>query len=264
MRKTPYLVALGILLVALVFTVLSIALPDWLYADNPPNLPPGVHVRYGLYQRCESALGTIPSKPNPENPTPYPGPAPYPTPPNHTPTAASVPTQVFESVDNYAGKRIQYNCRPFPVRSACEVLGESFCVLWTTAGYVSVVSVVFALAGLVVLIIVSSHLSTRARRRGAWKLVTGATFVHAALQITTMAIVLRLFITEQYRFPDPNTKLYVSFWLCVTSIIISLLLTVGLAYTGLAARAGHKWAAGRRPYEPIPDEVPSVSNQVPA
>ncbi|KZO92585.1 hypothetical protein CALVIDRAFT_303332 [Calocera viscosa TUFC12733] len=250
MRKTPYLVALGILLVALVFTILSIALPDWLYAENPPNLPPGVNVRYGLYQRCESALGTVPSDSRHEDHTNFPGSA-----------AHLAPLDAF---DTFAGKRIQYNCRPFPVRSACEVLGETFCVLWTTAGYVSVISVVFALAGLVVLVIVSSHLSTRARRRGAWKWVTGATLVHAALQITTMAIVLRLFITEQNRFPDPNTKLYASFWLCVTSIIISLLLTAGLAYTGLAARAGHKWAAGRRPYEPIPDEVPSVSSQVPA
>ncbi|KZT56152.1 hypothetical protein CALCODRAFT_497718 [Calocera cornea HHB12733] len=247
MRKTPYLVALGILLVSLVFTVLSIALPDWLYADSPPNLPPGVHVRYGLYQRCESAAAQAP----PSNFTFTPFPAALPR-----------PTSTLDAA-HFTAKRIIYACRPFPVRSACAVLGETFCVLWTTAGYVSVFSVVFALAGLVVLVICSSHLSTRARRRSAWKWVTGATFVHAALQITTMAIVLRLFITEQYRFPDPNTKLYASFYLCLTSILISLLLTAGLAYTGLAARAGHKWAAGRRPYEPIPDEVPSVSSQVP-
>jgi len=43
-----------------------------------------------------------------------------------------------------------------------------------------------------------------------------------------------------------------SFYLNVTSWTMDVLLIAGLVATGFAARAGHKWAAGRRGYYPIP------------
>ncbi|KAG9090085.1 hypothetical protein FRC07_012189, partial [Ceratobasidium sp. 392] len=100
--------------------------------------------------------------------------------------------------------------------------------------------------------IVSFRFSTRARRRGAWKIVGALTGLQVALQIIAMAIIVHLRRTRPGWFSD-NTQYGASFILLVISWSISTLLVIGLVGTGFAARAGHGWAAGKRGYHPIPD-----------
>ncbi|KAF8598715.1 hypothetical protein BDV93DRAFT_561104 [Ceratobasidium sp. AG-I] len=113
-------------------------------------------------------------------------------------------------------------------------------------------SILFAVVALVVLGIVSFRFSTRARRRGAWKIVGALAGIQVALQIAAMSIIVYL---KQHRSSwfSPNTQYGASFILLITSWSTGVFVVVGLVGTGLAAHAGHKWAAGKRGYHPIPD-----------
>jgi branched-subunit amino acid transport protein len=46
-----------------------------------------------------------------------------------------------------------------------------------------------------------------------------------------------------------------SFFINLGSWILDVLISIGVATTGLAANAGHAWAAGGRAYRPIPDHA---------
>lgn len=43
-----------------------------------------------------------------------------------------------------------------------------------------------------------------------------------------------------------------SFYLSTISWVLDVFIIAGLLYTALAAKSGKRWAAGRRPYHPIP------------
>lgn len=43
-----------------------------------------------------------------------------------------------------------------------------------------------------------------------------------------------------------------SFYAGTISWVIDVFIIVGLAYVSYAAKSGERWAAGRRPYTPIP------------
>ncbi|KAF8728356.1 Golgi transport complex subunit 5, partial [Rhizoctonia solani] len=277
MRKTPYLISLAIALAVMSVTIVSNAVPKLLRVPNPN----GSHdLSYtGLYERCDLRQ-TTPAPPyNPKNPDPT-----LPLPPNTPHRPPPEPQSVsdmrfYEFIPDRAippitdptrpenptpspppenelpekkKKQPRYKCKPFPSRAACDHDGQSFCVLWTTAGYAMQMSIVLEVVVLLVLFVVSFRFSTRARRRGAWKVIGALTGLQVALQILTMAIVVHLRRTRPRWFHD-NTEYGASFILLVIAWSVGFLLMVGLVGTGFAARAGHKWAAGKRGYHPIPD-----------
>ncbi|GAB1524419.1 hypothetical protein RhiTH_007573 [Rhizoctonia solani] len=277
MRKTPYLISLAIALAVMSVTIVSNAVPKLLRVPNPN----GSHdLSYtGLYERCDLRQ-TTPAPPyNPKNPDPT-----LPLPPNTPHRPPPEPQSVsdmrfYEFIPDRAippitdptrpenptpspppenelpekkKKQPRYKCKPFPSRAACDHDGQSFCVLWTTAGYAMQMSIVLEVVVLLVLFVVSFRFSTRARRRGAWKVIGALTGLQVALQILTMAIVVHLRRTRPRWFHD-NTEYGASFILLVIAWSVGFLLMVGLVGTGFAARAGHKWAAGKRGYYPIPD-----------
>ncbi|KAJ1300515.1 hypothetical protein OPQ81_005328 [Rhizoctonia solani] len=277
MRKTPYLVSLGAALAILSLTIVSNAVPKLLRVPNPNDSHDLSYT--GLYERCY--LNQVSPAPpyGPENPDPT-----MPLPPNipqrPPPEPQSVSDLLFYEFISHRvippitdptrpenprpspppegelpekkRKSLRYKCKPFPSRSACDHDGQSFCILWTTAGYAMQMSIVLEVVVLLVLFVVSFRFSTRARRRGAWKVIGAITGLQVALQITTMAIVVHLRRTRPGWFDD-NTQYGPSFILLVIAWSMGFLLMVGLVGTGFAARAGHKWAAGKRGYHPIPD-----------
>ncbi|KAG8735717.1 hypothetical protein FRC12_017949 [Ceratobasidium sp. 428] len=274
MRKIPYLVSLVVAFIALNLTILSIALPKWLVVPSPKHSDDLAYI--SLYERCE-LHSTTPSPPYP-NPSPLPDPT-LPPPPGGSPPEPQsysdflaykfhgyipppitdpsnpsnpIPPPPKKHKNKKGDKEPKYKCRPFPSRTMCDHDGQSFCILWSTAGYAMQMSVVFAVITLIALSIVSFRFSTRARRRGAWKIVGALTGLQVALQITAMAIIVHLRRTRPGWFGD-NARYGASFVLLVVSWSISALLAIGLVGTGFAARAGHKWAAGKRGYHPIPD-----------
>jgi len=156
-----------------------------------------------------------------------------------------------------AGRRREYKCTTFPARSACDVDGQFFCIAWHTAGYTSQFSLVFAAAGLVTVTL--ANITTKKRRRRAWRIVSALVGAHGALQIVAMAIVVSLL----HHFPQyfaHGTTFSTSFILNIISWVIDLVLAAGLVITGIYAKKGHRWAAGRRPYRPIPDMPVSSSS----
>ncbi|QRW11449.1 hypothetical protein RhiLY_10448 [Ceratobasidium sp. AG-Ba] len=279
MRKTPYLISLAVALIALTLTIVSIALPKWLIVPSPNGSEDLSYT--GLYERCE-LRPTSPTRPYPD-PSPLPDPTlPPPRSPNSDPNPpepqsySDVVAQLYHQVpppitdpSNPSNPTLppptkspkkhhrddhgpRYKCRPFPTRSMCDRDGQTFCIVWSSAGYAMQMSVVFAVITLIALGIVSFRFSTRARRRGAWKLVGALTALQVALQIAAMAMIVHLRRTYPGWFSS-NTKYGPSFILLIVSWSISTLLAIGLVGTGFAARAGHKWAAGKRGYHPIPD-----------
>ncbi|CAE6400348.1 unnamed protein product [Rhizoctonia solani] len=277
MRKTPYLVSLAVALAVLSLTLVSNAVPKLLRVPNPNDSHDLSYT--GLYERCE-LREMIPAPPyDPKNPDPTlplppnipqrPPPEPQSVsdwlfyefishrvlPPITDPTRPENPTPSPPPRDDLPEKKKRspkYKCKPFPSRSACDHAGQSFCILWTTAGYAMQMSIVLEVVVLLVLFLVSFRFSTRARRRGAWKVIGALTGLQVAPQIATMAIVVHLRRTRPGWFDD-KTQYGASFILLVVAWSVGFLLMVGLVGTGFAARAGHKWAAGKRGYHPIPD-----------
>ncbi|EUC58330.1 3-beta hydroxysteroid dehydrogenase/isomerase family containing protein, putative [Rhizoctonia solani AG-3 Rhs1AP] len=270
MRKTPYLVSLAVALAVL-------SLISRLRVPNPSDSHDLSYT--GLYERCE-LREMIPAPPyDPKNPDPT-LPLPPNTPQRPPPEPQSVSDWLFYEFishrvlppitdptrpenpipsppprDDLPEKKKEspkYKCKPFPSRSACDHDGQSFCILWTTAGYAMQMGIVLEVVVLLVLFLVSFRFSTRARRRGAWKVIGALTGLQVALQIATMAIIVHLRRTRPKWFDD-MTQYGASFILLVVAWSVGFLLMVGLVGTGFAARAGYKWAAGKRGYHPIPD-----------
>lgn len=91
-----------------------------------------------------------------------------------------------------------HTCTRFPSRSECEhgPASSSFCILWSTSGYLSQLSSVFAIVGLVAIIAASL---SRARRRRLWVVVSGLEMIRAACQIGAMGVVVGLWRKKDYR-----------------------------------------------------------------
>ncbi len=80
------------------------------------------------------------------------------------------------------GSKIEYSdyrCRSFParVKDACEKENQSFCVMWTTAGYLSELATGF---GAVSTLAIVFGVTTHSRRRRIWKTIAGLVALHGA------------------------------------------------------------------------------------
>jgi len=115
----------------------------------------------------------------------------------------------------------------------------------------SQLSSVFAVAAVVS--IFAAALS-RARRRKMWEIVATLIGLRAACQILAMSLIVHLWRTWDYP-AFRNANLSSSFFINLASWILDVLISIGVAATGLAANAGHTWAAGGRAYRPIPDHA---------
>ncbi|KAF8305173.1 hypothetical protein DL93DRAFT_2089749 [Clavulina sp. PMI_390] len=151
----------------------------------------------------------------------------------------------------------EYHCHPFPSKPMCETNGQGFCIAWNTAGYSSQLSLVFAAGALVTITL--ANITTKKRRRTAWIIVSALIGLHGLFQILTTGLVIHLLHHSSRNFP-PSTRYSTSFWIHILSWALDVVIASGLLITGIYARKGHRWAAGRRPYRPIPDHpAPSAS-----
>ncbi|KIK91818.1 hypothetical protein PAXRUDRAFT_830516 [Paxillus rubicundulus Ve08.2h10] len=213
MRKTSYVVTFIAVLLILVINILSARLPDWLIARYD-ILNAKITIRYGLMERCERSVITIPS-------------------PNK-------------------GGRFEYKeseCRAFPLRvqDGCEDDNRIFCAAWVSAQYFTELGIGFAAMALVALII---GVSTHSRRRRVWRAVAGLVLLHAVFQLVTFGLVAELYRKD--RFPAfEHAKPGAGFVLNAISWVVGLFVAFGVIVTGIAADRGHKWAAGNRAYRPI-------------
>ena len=144
-------------------------------------------------------------------------------------------------------------------RSECQEFGESFCVLWSTSGYAAQLSLVPCLMSLFSLLFIFLHRgqrTARARaRRQQWKLVSVSMAVHFLLQILALALIVHVYRTDD-RFDSSEASLRKSpttsklntdqsFLFGALSAVLSLIITALLTFTGIAARRGKPWAAGK-------------------
>jgi len=87
-----------------------------------------------------------------------------------------------------------------------------------------------------------------------WEIVATLVGLRAACQIVAMSLIVHLWRTWDYA-PFENANLSSSFFINLSSWILDILISIGVAATGLAANAGHAWAAGGRAYRPIPEHA---------
>ncbi|KAJ8590245.1 hypothetical protein M405DRAFT_873684 [Rhizopogon salebrosus TDB-379] len=213
MRKTSYAATFVAVLVLLVINISSAYLPDWLVAKYE-ILNTRVTVRYGLMERCQRSVVTIPG----------------PSKGGH-----------LEYTD--------YECRPFPlsVQDKCDDGNRLFCAVWTSAHYFTELGIGFAGMALVALLI---GVSTHSRRRRVWRAVAGLVILHAVFQLVTFILITELYRKE--RFPAfEHAKPGVGYVLNAVSWISGFVVGIGVIVTGMAADRGHRWAAGNRAYQPI-------------
>ncbi|WVQ82018.1 hypothetical protein IAT38_004146 [Cryptococcus sp. DSM 104549] len=241
-RKSPYLVSLIFLLAATSLTLLNIYVPKLIHVMGRSPGPTQFETRYGLYRRCTRSLAT----PNATflasaHPLPEPG-APFVT-----------GLYGVEGIEGPIGGPIEgdgheWVCQGFPTRSECQQFGEKFCVLWSTAGYSAQLSLVPCLASLISLLFIFLHRGERTARakarRQQWKLVSGTMLIHCVLQILSIALILHVFRTDE-RFETKGSHLDASFSYGVASAVVSGAAALFLTFTGIAARAGKQWAAGK-------------------
>jgi len=212
MRKTSYVLTFLAVVAILVINIISARRPDWLITSYE-ILNAKVTVRYGLMERCERQVISIPGPGN----------------------------GGFEYTD--------YECRPFPrsVTDKCDDENRFFCAAWTSAQYSTELGIGFAALALVSLLI---GVSTHSRRRRVWRAVAGLVLLHVAFQIITFAVITELYRTARYppfEYARPST----GYVLNTISWVVGILVGFGVIVTGVAADNGHKWAAGNRAYQPI-------------
>lgn len=80
----------------------------------------------------------------------------------------------------------EYRCEPFPFAARCKENGQAFCIAWNTAGYASQLSLVFAAGALMTITL--ANITTKKRRRTAWKIVSSLTGIHGALSVPLACI----------------------------------------------------------------------------
>ncbi|KAH8083746.1 hypothetical protein BXZ70DRAFT_957954 [Cristinia sonorae] len=213
MRKASYVIALFAVLFTLTLNVLSARSTDWLTVKSEVYSSKFI-IKYGLFTRCERSHIVIPSPGDDSR---------------------------FEWTD--------YKCRSFPTRvsDGCDKDNQEFCIVWTTAGYLTELS-----AGLAVVASLSIifGVSTHSRRRRIWRAVAGFVGLHTALQIATFGLVTDAYNRDSYP-AFQQARPGVGYILNLVSWVIGILITFGVAITGLAASRGHRWAAGNRAYQAI-------------
>ncbi|BEI86025.1 hypothetical protein CcaverHIS002_0603120 [Cutaneotrichosporon cavernicola] len=226
MRKSPYLVSLVLLLAATALSLLHIYTGD-LVRVKIRSPAPAYETKYGLFQRCTRLLLAKHLQPA----QPLLGPV----------------VATNEYIDWSAPKRGPWECDTFPTRSECAKFGERFCVLWSSAGYAAQLALVPCFFALVSLLFIFLHRGQRTARayarRKQWKLVSGAMLVHCIMQLASVGLVVHTFWTDE-RF-ERDARLARSFWFGVAAAVVSAVAFTFLTFTGMAARRGEPWAAGR-------------------
>ncbi|EIW67364.1 hypothetical protein TREMEDRAFT_69815 [Tremella mesenterica DSM 1558] len=258
MRKSPYLVSLILLLAATALTLLNIYDPDLVHVIVRSPGPLAFETKYGLYKRCTRSipipnstflapshpLGSSSSIASSQDLLDLPSQSSLQQPSNLSLDYSLQSRSAFGANDTYG----QWQCQPFPTRSECAQFGEQFCVLWSTAGYAAQSALVPCLVGLFSLLFIFLHRgqrTARARaRRQQWKLVSVTMLIHCILQIISFSLILHVFRTDE-RFETKGSRLDRGFTFGVCSAVVSGTIALLLTFTGLAARAGKPWAAGK-------------------
>lgn len=129
-----------------------------LWAGPSADVPEVRSVDYGLFKRCEHRWVSAPPAGEKVRGILSFG---------QPPTATQVLIEFTLS---------EYRCTAFPARSTCEINGQFFCIAWNTAGYTSQFSLIFATGGLFTVTL--ANITTKKRRRNAWKIVSALVGVH--------------------------------------------------------------------------------------
>ncbi|KAG6372286.1 hypothetical protein JVT61DRAFT_7726 [Boletus reticuloceps] len=248
MRKTSYVVTFAAVLIVLVVVstlrsplvppvihplfknILSARLPDWLITTYELDLPnTTTTIRYGLMQRCERSVVSIPGPGN---------------------------------------GRLEYSdfqCRPFPlkVQDGCEKENHLACVKWVSARYFTELGIGFASMALAALLI---GVSTHSRRRRVWRAVAGLVLLHAIFQLGAFILMTELYSKNafdafEHAKPGKAFSYKRHVWYSplaglgyvfnAVSWVVGFLVGSAVLVTGIAADRGYKWAAGNRAYQPI-------------
>jgi len=198
MRKTSYVVTFVAVLIVLVINVWSARHPDWLITTYEL---PGVTsvIRYGLMQRCERSIVSIPG-------------------PNNGRLEYS-----------------DYQCRAFPLRvqDGCEDENRLFCAEWVSAQYFTELGIGFAAIALAALLI---GVSTHSRRRRVWRAVAGLLLLHAIFQLVTFVLVTELYRKDTF-YAFQHAKPGIGYVFNAISWILGFLVGCAVIVTGIAADA---------------------------
>ncbi|KAI0644685.1 hypothetical protein C8Q79DRAFT_1011703 [Trametes meyenii] len=215
MRKTSYVLAFFAVVATMILNIYSVQRPDWLVVHDSDIIHKSVVVEYGLTSRCE--------------------------------------LKVIEVPDGNGGRLTytNYECRPFPMRvtDGCEKGNKRFCVVWGTASYFGELGIGFAVvAALAIMFGVSTH----SRRRRIWKVASVLVALHVLSNIVVFGVVTDLYRTDA--FPSfGHARPGLAYILNILSWVFGVLVTAGVVTTGISAERGHRWAAGNRAYQPIPN-----------
>lgn len=76
----------------------------------------------------------------------------------------------------------EFHCRPFParVKDACEKENHYFCIVWTTAGFLSELAAGFAVVSCLALVF---GVTTHSRRRRIWRAVAALVALHGVFPL---------------------------------------------------------------------------------
>ncbi|PBK72512.1 hypothetical protein ARMSODRAFT_954226 [Armillaria solidipes] len=213
MRKTSYGVTAVFCAVVLILNILASTRTDWLVYKTPEIFHTKIIVRYGLRERCETKVISLPDS---------------------------------DTDRNYTEK----SCRRFPLTKTdeCQNGNERFCASWTSAGYAVELGIGFSAVSLVAIMF---GVSTHSRRRRIWRAVAGLVALQAVFQLLAFGLVTDMYRTGRYPTFDqakPGTAYVVN----AISWIASVLIVIGVVTTGISADQGHRWAAGNRAYRQLP------------
>ncbi|KAK0446887.1 hypothetical protein EV421DRAFT_1931595 [Armillaria borealis] len=220
MRKTSYGVTAVFCAVVLILNILASTRTDWLVYKTPEIFHTKIIVRYGLRERCETKVISLPDS---------------------------------DTDRNYTEK----SCRRFPLTKTdeCQNGNERFCASWTSAGYAVELGIGFSAVSLVAIMF---GVSTHSRRRRIWRAVAGLVALQGELLLSILCFssshsdsVTDMYRTGRYPTFDqakPGTAYVVN----TISWIASILIVIGVVTTGISADQGHRWAAGNRAYRQLP------------
>ncbi|KAI1183006.1 hypothetical protein F5B17DRAFT_417940 [Nemania serpens] len=115
-------------------------------------------------------------------------------------------------------------CRPFPSEDDCRD-DKTFCSLWRTSGFLLSFATIVELATLVSFLVVLA--GGKYKREGGWRLIGGFLLADAVVEFAGMGIVAWLYENDS-QFIVPGWSLDYSFYLCIVSATVSVLLATVL------------------------------------
>ncbi|GAA5842959.1 hypothetical protein JCM11251_002945 [Rhodosporidiobolus azoricus] len=166
-----YSVAFIVSCTTLILSLFALVRTDWITAATPSTVPVPLRTSYGLFEACETAYGLTKCRPFPQR---------------HLDCGRkrSAWPSLVEELDVVSGNRKHGEEEKF-----------GFCDAWITAGYATQLSLVFALANLLALVL--TLIGTAAVGRGfrteklrsGWKLVAGLMTLQAVCLAVTSSLV---------------------------------------------------------------------------